>query len=488
MYSSTRSITILLGLILLAPAFALAMPLDRETEAPATRMVVGYEGTVPAALIEQAGGVIKRVDTLLEFAVVVTTVDPTEFAERLAPFDVIRYVEIDSLLGHDGASSDGSRWNGASWDGSNWDGSNWDGAQWDGSNWDGSNWDGAQWDGSNWDGSNWDGAQWDGSNWDGAQWDGAQWDGSHWDGAQWDGSASDGTTGAGMSPDDGYRLQWGLGALRLPTAWNTTIGDRSVVVCVVDSGVDYNHPDLAPQMWTAPDGTHGFNVIAGTRNPMDYGGHGTHVAGIIAASIGNGVGIAGVANAQIMAVRALRADGSGEESDVATGIGLCANNGARIISLSLGGEIEVLALRDAVAYARNRGVLLVASTGNAGCDCPRFPASFSGVIGVGAIDARIEKTNFSNAGGHVDVVAPGLRIVSTFPGNAYAIGSGTSQATPYVSGVAALMLSKNPNLTPAQLESIIQSTAVDRGAAGKDRLYGYGMVDAAAALALAMSS
>ena len=486
----SRFVPALLGLLLLAPAMAGAMPtMDSVSLSPPTsQFIVGFDGAPDPLAVELAGGTVLRVDAELAFVVAQTTLSLADFQLRLDALAPLRYVQLDSRVAHDGASADGSQWDGAQWDGAQWDGAQWDGSQWDGAQWDGSQWDGAQWDGATWDGTAWDGSQWDGAQWDGSQWDGAQWDASQWDGAQWDGASSDGSSPSPSAMDPGYPYQWGHGAVRLPGAWATSLGHGDRIVCVVDTGVDYTHPDLAQSMWRAADGSHGYNVLTKKKDPMDDAGHGTHVAGIVAAQIGNGLGIAGVTRAQIMAVKVLAADGSGFESDVASGIKWCADKGAHIVTLSLGGDLHVQAAADAVAYAQSKGLLLFASGGNAGCDCTRYPASYAGVVGVGAIDARILRTGFSNTGAHIDLAAPGFHILSTTPNNHYAVGSGTSQATPYAAGVAALVWSNAPHLSAAQVASVLFDTARDRGAAGVDKEYGHGVPDADAALAYVLGA
>lgn len=280
--------------------------------------------------------------------------------------------------------------------------------------------------------------------------------------------------------DDTYRDdQWDLAKIGVPAAWESSTGD-GVVVAVVDSGVQGDHPDLAGQVLS------GFDAIADTTGgDTDENGHGTHVAGTIAAIAGNGEGIAGIApNARILPIRVLDADGSGDVSDEAQGIVWAADNGADIINLSLGGDTATAAEKAAVDYARKQGVTVIAAAGNEREEGSpvSYPAAYPGVIGVAATDASDRVAFYSNKGDYVDVAAPGSAILSTWPGGEYETASGTSMAAPHVAAVAALLKAYQPEITPDEIEETLESTAADLGTSGFDTDYGNGRVDAAAAL------
>lgn len=271
--------------------------------------------------------------------------------------------------------------------------------------------------------------------------------------------------------------QWALDMMRTPTAWNSATG-AGVVVAVIDSGVDSTHPDLRGAL------------VAGKNTRSDRGdysdptsdpnGHGTHVAGIIAARSGNGEGISGVApDAAIMPVKALDAEGAGFMSDVLEGIVWAADRGADVINMSLGGP-DATFTASAVSYAQSKGVVVIAAAGNEGSSQLMYPAALPGVLAVAAVDQDGQPAGYSNHGASwVDVAAPGTQITSTLPGGRYAAWSGTSMATPQVAGVAALIRSVAP---AADAAAVIMATAYDAGSPGHDRAYGTGVVDAAAAV------
>lgn len=282
---------------------------------------------------------------------------------------------------------------------------------------------------------------------------------------------------------DTYRgSQWDLTKIQTPTAWQASTG-AGVTVAVIDSGVDAAHPDLAGQVLP------GVDLVAGTTGAgTDPNGHGTHVAGTIAAATGNGVGIAGVApDARILPVRVLGADGSGTMSAVANGITWAADHGAQVINMSLGSPSQVTAVTNAIAYARSKGVVVVASAGNSrSSGSPtNYPAADPGVIAVASTDSADRYSSFSNQGAYVDVAAPGSSILSTLPESmgGYAYYSGTSMASPHVAAVAALLKAYTSGLSPDQIQQAMEKSAVDLGTAGKDVDYGYGRIDAVAALA-----
>ncbi|MED4876356.1 S8 family serine peptidase [Anoxybacillus geothermalis] len=270
--------------------------------------------------------------------------------------------------------------------------------------------------------------------------------------------------------DSGYSKQWHLKKINAPQAWDATKGSGDIVVAVVDNGVQTSHPDLAGKI-VSP-----YNVVTDERS-VPAGEHGTHVAGIIAASI-NKKGVVGVApNVKIMPVNVFEGDGA-TSYDVAYGIVYAVDHGANVINLSLGGYFATFYEAEAIQYAVSKGVVLVAAAGNDDTDLPTYPAAFDPVIAVSATDSRDQITNFSNYGDYIDFAAPGVDIYSTFPGSSYKELDGTSMATPIVSGTAALVLSKNPLLSTGEVENILRKSVVDLGGKGWDVFYGYGRIDA----------
>ena len=307
----------------------------------------------------------------------------------------------------------------------------------------------------------------------------------------------DGAVQTQFSPNDPYFAgaypttrfgniaQWAPQAVSAPAAWDTTQGDPAVTIAIVDTGVDTAHPDLQAK------------IVGGTSflgSAKDQFGHGTHVAGIAAASTNNSTGVAGICpRCSIMPVRVLDANGSGSISDVAAGIIYAANNGARVINLSLGGPSTSQTLRAALEYAVAHNALPVAAMGNSYMPQALEPAYWYSALSVGAVDQSGAKAGFSNFGAKTDVVAPGVGVLSTMPTYPVTLNqtyqqnydalSGTSMATPVVSGIAGLVLSRNPALTATQVKGIIEATAGD----GKsfDTTTGFGLVNAAKAVAAA---
>jgi serine protease len=279
---------------------------------------------------------------------------------------------------------------------------------------------------------------------------------------------------------DPYRgQQWDLSKIREADAWQRSTG-AGATVAVIDTGVDATHPDLAGQVLPGTDLINGTSGVS-----SDPNGHGTHVAGTIAALTGNGVGVSGFApNAKILPIRVLDANGSGYTSTIATGIIYAADHGANVINMSLGGPGPTAAMTNAIAYARTKGVTVVAAAGNERTSGSpiSYPAADPGVIAVAATDSADRVASYSNQGSYVDVAAPGSSILSTLPGDKYAFYNGTSMASPHVAAVAALLKAYDPGLTPDGIENALESSAVDLGAPGKDNDFGYGRIDAAAAL------
>jgi subtilisin family serine protease len=295
-------------------------------------------------------------------------------------------------------------------------------------------------------------------------------------------------------PDDPhYTEQWGLLRIRAPEAWDLTTGD-DLTIAVIDTGVDLDHPDLVGKLWTNAgeipdndldddgngyvDDSHGWDFVNADAEPQDDHWHGTHVAGIAAADTDNGQGVAGVSwGARIMPLKVLDASGEGNYADVASAITYAADNGARILNLSLGGEDYSAALAEAVGYARERDCLLAAAAGNDN-GAVLYPAANDGVLAVVATTRWDKRWYGSNYGPEVDVAAPGADIYSTTLHDAYSSASGTSTATPHVSGLAALIWSVQPDLTNDEVTQAITETVRDLGPPGWDEFYGWGRIDA----------
>ena len=282
-----------------------------------------------------------------------------------------------------------------------------------------------------------------------------------------------------ITPNDSYwNSQWGMTKIEAPAAWDVTTGSDSVTIAIVDTGVDLSHPDLSGKLVS------GYDFVNNDSDPQDDYGHGTHVAGIAAARTNNGTGVAGLSwGTKIMPVKVLDDYGTGGYEDVANGIIYAANNGADIINLSLGGTVYSWTLKDAAEYAHDLGCVIVAAAGNDNSSVS-YPARYPEVFAVAATDSDDQKASFSNYGPEVDVAAPGVSIRSTYwwGGSTYEWLSGTSQASPHVAGLAALIWSVNPGLNNTQVESIIKQTADDLGAAGRDKYYGFGRINARRAL------
>ncbi|RMF33417.1 MAG: peptidase S8 [Chloroflexi bacterium] len=306
-----------------------------------------------------------------------------------------------------------------------------------------------------------------------------------------------------VTPNDTYysAYQWNLRQIEAPLGWALSTGSNGVVIAVLDTGVDLTHPDLQGKLVA------GYDFINNDSNPSDDQGHGTHVAGIAAALSNNSRGIAGVSwGARIMPVKVLGADGTGPTSGIANGIIWATDHGADVINLSLGGSSSSATLQDAVNYAYNQGVLVVAAAGNwyQQGNPVIYPAAYPHVVAVAATGDQNEHAYYSETGYYVDVAAPGGNptgsndnnanhwILSTYWRGAgygdYLWVVGTSQATPHVAGLAALVWSVKPSLTNDQVEQLIENTAVDLGTPGRDDVFGYGRIDVYAALSRAQTT
>jgi hypothetical protein len=270
-----------------------------------------------------------------------------------------------------------------------------------------------------------------------------------------------------------------LQAIEVPSAWDVTTGSDSVVVAVLDSGVDATHPDLANRVMP------GWNVMTSTADTTDQRGHGTKMAGIVGAMTNNAVGVAGVTwAARIMPVKVTSESGAATDLDVAKGIVWAADHGARVISISLSAPVDGRVLQGAVDHAAERDVLVVAAAGNHGSATPEWPGACHGVVAVGATDASGHRAPFSNHGLWVDVSAPGVDIVTTKLNAGFTPMSGTSASAALVSGVAALLRAAHPTATAPEIADRLRRSAFGRGAVGAEGIDASGLVDAGAALRL----
>ena len=259
-----------------------------------------------------------------------------------------------------------------------------------------------------------------------------------------------------------------------PTAWSTTLG-ASRTICVLDTGLRHTHEDVKGNY------AGGIDLVNNDANPMDDNGHGTRVAAAAVASINNGLGIAGVSNAKVLSVKVLDAAGYTHGSSIATGIRWCADNGANIISMSLGGAGNDSATYASTTYAWAKGALLVAGAGNGGCDdCVIYPAALDSVLAVGCVDQSRNACSFTSRGPQVDLAAPGVNIqTAAHTGDtAYTLGGGTSMSTPIVAGAAALVWAAHPTWTNQQVRTALESKTQDVGTAGRDTATGAGLVRA----------
>ncbi|HZG84672.1 S8 family peptidase [Paenibacillus sp.] len=289
-------------------------------------------------------------------------------------------------------------------------------------------------------------------------------------------------TSAAEPNDELYgRYQWNLPIIETPAGWTLSKGNAEVVVGVIDTGVALSHPDLKEHI------VEGYNVVEPASPPEDDVGHGTHVAGVVSALTDNGQGVAGMTwYNKIMPVKVLDSTGMGSTYSVAEGIIWATDHGAKVINMSLGNYASAEFLHDAIRYAFDRDVVLIAATGNDNTSDPGFPAAYPEVFAVSATNQDREKATFSNYGDYVDVVAPGENIASTYTDNQYAALSGTSMASPHVAALAALIRSANPALKNTQVYDIMRKSVDDLGTPGRDPYYGYGQINVSRALQLAV--
>lgn len=288
---------------------------------------------------------------------------------------------------------------------------------------------------------------------------------------------SDNTEAKEITPNDkGFSSQYYLRQINATKAWNITVGD-SLLVGILDTGVNSKHPDLTGK-------------ISGGRNEnnkdlSDDIGHGTEVAGIIAANTNNSQGIAGISwNTKILSVRITDENGQARVSQVVQGLDEAYSKGVKIVQISLSTNQFSQTLKDAIKEAKERGILIISTGGNTGIEELRFPAAFDGVIGVGAVDKTKDIESYSTRGEHISLVAPGSFIYTTSL-SSYNETSGTSFAAPQIAGAAALVWSINPELTNNEVREILLNSADDLGQDGRDNEYGYGLLNIEKAVELA---
>jgi hypothetical protein len=282
------------------------------------------------------------------------------------------------------------------------------------------------------------------------------------------------------TPDDPYySSEWHLPKISAPNAWDSTTGSSQVVIAILDTGVDGTHPDLSSKMLP------GWNFLSNNSDTSDGNGHGTAVAGTAAAATNNGVGVASVSwNCLILPVRIANSSGLATDSLIANGLVWAADRGARVANVSYGvtGSSTVT---EAAKYFQSKGGVVCVSAGNQG----EFKTSGDNpyILTVSATDSGDNLTSWSNRGNNIDLAAPGVNVFTTNRGGGYGSWAGTSFSAPIVAGVAALTLSANPNLTPSQLQDILKKSADDLGTKGWDPYYGWGRVNAAKAVKMALN-
>ncbi len=313
-----------------------------------------------------------------------------------------------------------------------------------------------------------------------------------------------------------YQDSWGLHKIYAQEAWDIETGSDEIIVAVVDTGLDYNHQDIISNIWVNEDeipgnyidddgngyvdDVQGWNFIKCSDDIKDGHGHGTHLAGIIAATTNNSIGISGVSwNSKIMALKSLNDDGYGITADLAEGIRYAVDNGARVINMSWGGAFISKLITEALDYAYAKGCVLVVAAGNFNSDAVEFfPANYKKAITVSAIDPNDQKAVFSNYGDVIDVSAPGVDVLSLraegtdmYKDNIHIVNSyyyrasGTSMAAPYVTGLAALILSNHPDFSNEEVSLAIIYSTDDLGIAGKDNDFGEGRINIYRALEIA---
>src|SRR6266508_218521 len=271
--------------------------------------------------------------------------------------------------------------------------------------------------------------------------------------------------------------QWALRDIHAYEAWDITTGG-DVTIALLDTGVSPSHPDLKSKL------LRGRDLYNNDEDANDDEGHGTYTAGVAAASTDNGTGIAGICwKCKILPVKVLGSRGQGDDATISAGIRWAVDQGARIISMSLGGPGDTAVIRDAVTYAHDHNVLIIAASGNGQAEgnVPNYPAAYTSVLAVSATNSTDGVTGFTTTGSFVDIAAPGVGLWSTIwsprDGDTYGVENGTSASCPHVAGAAALALTLRPDLSADQLAEVLEAAADDQGSPGKDPEYGFGRLN-----------
>ncbi|MFO7634454.1 MAG: S8 family peptidase [Caldilinea sp.] len=282
-------------------------------------------------------------------------------------------------------------------------------------------------------------------------------------------------TGDLMPNDPAFRVPsqvYGQTVVKAPMGWNLSTGVTQTTVAILDSGINPAHPEFSGRVLP------GYDFINDDDEPLDDHGHGTHVAGIATAALNNETGAAGICpQCTILPVKVLDSGNKGTWGTVAAGIYYAVDNGARVINLSLGATASSRTLETAIQYAEEHDVIIIASSGNAASTKPYYPAALPYVVAVGATNDMDTLWALSNTGEHIDLTAPGSRIYSTYHNLEYASMSGTSMASPFVTGLVGLLASFDPVLTGAEIIEFMTANADDLGDPGKDNQYGYGRIN-----------
>lgn len=274
-------------------------------------------------------------------------------------------------------------------------------------------------------------------------------------------------------------IPWGVDLIEADLVWGENTGE-GIKVAILDTGIDLDHPDLKDNIFG------GFNTINPRKSPDDDNGHGTHVAGTVAA-VNNKIGVIGVGpKISLYAVKVLDRRGYGYLSDIIEGLEWCINNQIQVINMSLGTSAYNQSFEEAIKKVNKEGIVQVAAAGNNGPDddSVTYPAKFNEVIAVSAIDQEKTIGSFSSRGKEIDLAAPGVDILSTYKDSTYKTASGTSMAAPHVTGVCALVLKAKTcgECKPLDVQEKLETTANDLGEIGKDSLYGAGLVNASEAV------
>jgi hypothetical protein len=274
--------------------------------------------------------------------------------------------------------------------------------------------------------------------------------------------------------------EWHAAKIGAPAAWDSTSG-AGVTIAILDTGVDGTHPDLSAQM------VPGWNFYANNSNTSDPHGHGTWVSGTAGGTNNNGIGVAAIAGgARIMPIVVADSSATAYASTISQGLSYAVDHGARVANISYENLLTSSSVISAAQYMKSKNGLVVVAAGNCGCNPNQAPST--AMISVSATDGNDQIASFSSYGNHVVISAPGNGIYTTTIGGGYSQGTGTSFSSPIVAATAALMMSANPRLSSTQIESLLYSTATDLGSAGRDIYYGYGRVNAAAAVQAALGT